>query len=136
MEKCGHRKTKLRRLGVFHSQTTKFLEEDFRNQFIDDREEDRERAKAQILRVQEENLNSFNKKRKPANSYRVGDLVAVKRTQFVNGNKFASKFLGPYRIVKVKDNERYDVMKEGRHEGPNRTSTSAEYMKKWVFEAE
>lgn len=113
---------------------SEFLEDDFRNQFIDDREEEREQAKAQIYRVQEENRNNFNKKRKPANSYKVGDLVAVKRTQFVNGNKFATKFLGPYRIVKANNNERYDVMKEGSQEGPKKTSTSAEYMKLWSFE--
>lgn len=63
------------------------------------------------------------------------DLVAVKRTQFVNGNKLAHAFYGPYRVTKVKPNERYDVEKVGSHMGPNITSTSAEYMKKWIANA-
>lgn len=100
-----------------------FLEEDFRNQ--EDWEEDRERAKAHILRVQEKNRDNLNKKRKPATTYKLGDLVVIKRAQFVNGNKFANKFLGPYRITKVKRNERYDVVEES----PNKTSTGAEYLK-------
>lgn len=44
------------------------------------RNEDREKAKQQILKVQEENQKQFNKKRKTATSYMVNDLVAIKRT--------------------------------------------------------
>lgn len=39
--------------------------------------------------------------------------------------------MGPYRVVKVKANKRYDVNKEGQHEGPNVTSTGAEFIKGW-----
>lgn len=112
-------------------QMAELLEENFALQFVDERNKSRVAAKAQILKVQSENKRTFDKKRKTASEFKVGDLVAIKRTQFVNGNKLATKFLGPYRVVKVKANERYDVSKEGRHEGPNTTSTGAEYMKRW-----
>lgn len=63
------------------------------------------------MKVQAENQHTFNSKRKPAQEYRVNDLVAIERTQFVNGNKLAEHFYGPYRVTKVKANERYDVKK-------------------------
>lgn len=107
------------------------LEENFVEQFMEKRDGEREAAKQQILRVQDENKREFNKKRKSANKYAVGDLVAIKRTQFVNGNKLAGKFLGPYQVIKSKANERYDVEKTGHHEGPKATSTGAEFMKPW-----
>lgn len=112
------------------------LEKEFMTQFLNEREEDQELAKAQIMRVQEENVKVFNRKRKQPNPYRKGELVAVKRTQFTNGNKFANKFLGPYRVTSVMPNDRYQVMKEGHHEGPAKTSTAAEYMKPWASEAD
>lgn len=107
------------------------LEESFIKQFEKQRDEERDEAKKQIIRIQDENSSQFNKKRKQAKSYDINDLVAIKRTQFVNGNKLAEKFFGPYRISKVKSNERYDVIKEGNHAGPKITSTSAEYIKSW-----
>lgn len=108
------------------------LEENFAKQFDDSRDDERKKAKEQIMKVQGENRKNFNTKRKEANVYEVGDLVAIKRTQFVNGNKLAEQFFGPYRIKSAKTNERYDVEKIGNHSGPNYTSTSAEYMKKWI----
>lgn len=110
------------------------LEENFAFQFNEERSKLRDVAKVQILRVQEENKRSFNKKRRPADRFSVGELVAIKRTQFINGNKLAAKFLGPYRVVKVKANERYDVVKEGNHnhEGRNATPSGVEFMKRWI----
>lgn len=108
------------------------LEESFTSQFNEQRDEERKRAKDQIAKVQAENRKAFNGKRKEANSYVIDDLVAIKRTQFVNGNKLSEHFYGPYRVTKIKANERYDVEKKGNHAGPNLTSTSAEYMKKWI----
>lgn len=108
------------------------LEQNFVEQFVAKRNDERHAAKLQILRVQEENKRVFNGKRKVANKYAIGDLVAIKRTQFVSGNKLAGKFLGPYRVTRVKANERYDVEKVGHHEGPKGTSTGIEYMKTWT----
>lgn len=59
-------------------------------------------------------------------------MVAIKRTQFGAGLKLRPKYLGPYRVTKVKRNDRYDVEKLDTHnEGPGRTSTSADQMKRW-----
>jgi len=42
------------------------------------------------------------------------------------------KFLGPYRVTKAKRLDRYDVEKADLDaEGPVKTTTSADHMKKW-----
>lgn len=113
-------------------QLVEALEESFVQQFETEREKERAAARAQIVKVQAENQKTFNAKRKTASAHFEDDLVAIKRTQFINGNKLAENFYGPYRITKVKPNERYDVEKVGSHSGPNITSTSAEYIKRWM----
>ena len=92
----------------------------------------RKDAKTQILKIQKENQNSFNKKRKPANKYNIGDLVAIQRTQFGVGLKVVQKYLGPYEVTKIKRVNRYDVKKVGNGEGPILISTSADLMKPWT----
>ncbi|KAA5654901.1 hypothetical protein F3G64_35790, partial [Pseudomonas aeruginosa] len=57
-----------------------YLEEENRLQFMNRREEARREAKAQILRMQEENRKTYNKRRKVGEMYKVGDLVAIQRT--------------------------------------------------------
>ncbi|KAK9663121.1 hypothetical protein QE152_g41421, partial [Popillia japonica] len=81
---------------------------------------------------QEENKKAYNLRRRKPTTHKVGDLVAIKRTQFGSGLKIQRKYLGPYEVLKVKANDRYDVTKVGAHEGPLRTSTCAEYMKPWI----
>lgn len=71
-------------------------------------------------------------RRKQAQQYKINDLVAIKRTQFGSGLKLKSKFLGPYQITKIKNNNSYDVRKLTNAEGPINTTTAAEYMKPWV----
>lgn len=108
------------------------LKQEERESFIEDREELRKSAKQQILKIQEENRRNYNKKRKPSRKYEEGGLVAVMRTQFGTGLKLKPKFLGPYKVVKVKRNDRYDVEKaDSRAEGPLRTTASADHMKPW-----
>lgn len=101
------------------------------DEFDAKRDEIREAAKEQISKVQEENKRSFDRRRRPARRYAIGDIVAIKRTQMAPGLKLRSKFVGPYRIIKVKLNDTYDVIREGVHVGPNRTTTCAEFMKPW-----
>lgn len=108
------------------------IEEESRREFDENREELRKQCKENLLKVQEENKRSYNLRRKKANQYKTGDLVAIKRTQFGSGLKVNRKFLGPYEVTKVKDNERYDVVKVGIHEGPIKTSTCSEFMKPWI----
>ena len=109
------------------------VEEETIERFNDNRRENREKARQQIQKMQEENMKSYNKKRKEAQKYEIGDLVAIKRTQMRPGLKVDKKFLGPYRIIKVNRNDRYAVEKaDEAAEGPLKTSTSADCMKPWT----
>ncbi|GFV18532.1 RVP domain-containing protein [Trichonephila clavipes] len=75
------------------------------------------------------NKKIYNKKRKKAPEYQVGDLVAVQRAQFAGYLKLRPKFFGPYLITEVKPRDRYTVEKVRDHAGPNVTATSADLMK-------
>lgn len=107
------------------------IDKEIIDEFKADRDELRVKAKQQIQQIQEENCQTYNAKRKQATQYKVGELVAIKRTQFGTGMKLRPKFFGPYEITKVKGNDRYDVRKVGSHGGPGLTSTSADNMKAW-----
>lgn len=110
----------------------RLLQEEAAKQYDSEREELRQKAKEQILTVQEENKKYYNKRRKDSQKYEIGDLVAIKRTQFGTGIKIKPKFLGPYKITKVCSKDRYEVEKVDRSaEGPNCTSSVADNMKRW-----
>lgn len=109
----------------------RLVEEEIVEEFDEQRRELISNAKKQILKVQEENRMQYNKRRRASHQYSERDLLAIKRTQFGAGLKFFPKYMGPYEVTKVKRNDRYDVRKVGVHEGPNVTSTSADYMKSW-----
>ena len=100
-------------------------------QFIVSHKTLRTDAKQNILKIQRENRRHYNLRRKTPHKYKVGDLVAIKRTQFGPGLKFRSKFLGPYKITKIKANDTYDVEKTAITDGPMITSTCAEFLKPW-----
>lgn len=102
--------------------------------FEENRDDTRGQTKESIKRVQQKNRRGFDKQRKPATTYNIGDLVSIKRTQAKPGLKLAAKYLGPYRIKKTLRNDRYIVKKIGEHERPYETSTAAEYIKRWVDE--
>lgn len=53
--------------------------------FHQERSELRHKAKENILKIQEENRRTYNRKRKKPYSYRVGDIVAIKRMQLGPG---------------------------------------------------
>ncbi|GFW76899.1 transposon Tf2-11 polyprotein [Trichonephila clavipes] len=108
------------------------LEEKSQEQLFQHRDNLRREAKQNILKLQEENRRTYNRKRKEAHLYKKGDLVAIMRTQFGNKLKLRIKYFGPYQVTKVKPHDRYDVAKIGDHEGPNVTSASADQMKSWT----
>lgn len=89
------------------------VEQECRAHFEEEREQSRIKAKEQILKVQSENRKTYNLRRKIPVKYKVGDLVAIKRTQLGPGRKLRAKYLGPYAIEKVKLNDTYDVKKMG-----------------------
>lgn len=94
-------------------------------------EEIRQMAKKQILKVQAQQKQGFDKSRKKSQVYSIGDLVAIKRTQFLPTSKLCKRYLGPYRIVGREGNERHKVIKVGAHEVPNKTYSVPKYMKPW-----
>jgi len=57
-------------------------------------------ARAQIERIQAENTQQYNLRRKKAQTYSDGELVAISRTQFAQGSKLLPRFIGPHRITK------------------------------------
>lgn len=103
-------------------------------QFAKERDNLREEAKRNILKIQQENRKQYNLRRKPSTKYQLGQLVAIKRTQQGPGLKLKAKYLGPYKIIRVKSNDTYDVERLSTTEGPLKTSTCAEYMKLWSQE--
>jgi len=56
------------------------IEKELIDMFQEDREESRNRAKENIRQVQQENRRGYNRQRKIASLYSIGDLVAIKRT--------------------------------------------------------
>ncbi|KAK9719777.1 hypothetical protein QE152_g22428 [Popillia japonica] len=57
------------------------------------------------------------RQRKDPARYKVGDLLAIKRTQQGPGLKLRAQYLGPYQVTKVKPCNSYDVIKKGDHHG-------------------
>ena len=109
------------------------LEKEWYEEYERDRQGMRQEARKEIELAQKRYKEQFDKKRKPEHGYKIGDLVAIKRTQFVAGRKLANEFLGPYEITKVKRNGRYDVKKAASCEGPQVTSTSDDNIKLWSY---
>ncbi|XP_071051323.1 uncharacterized protein [Onthophagus taurus] len=110
------------------------IEDEYLKTFVETREESRKLAKKNILKIQDENRKQFNKKRKSSTQYKCGDLIVIKRTQFVNCGKFKSKFLGPYKIVTVKNHDRYDVERFGMTEGPKKWPKEGHSDERCIFD--
>lgn len=51
--------------------------------------------------------------------------------EFGGGLKLKPNNFGPYEIVKINGNDRYEVKKVGIHDGPYLTTSSADNMSKW-----
>ncbi|GFU26089.1 hypothetical protein TNCV_5105471 [Trichonephila clavipes] len=107
------------------------LNDEITAQFQEQRDALRQDAKKQIYKVQDENRRTYNLRRREAHKYQLHDLVAIKRTQFGPGLKLKQKYLGPYKVTKVKHDDTYDVEKCDFVDGPSKTSTCAEFMKLW-----
>ncbi|GFT05327.1 retrovirus-related Pol polyprotein from transposon 297 [Trichonephila clavipes] len=110
-------------------ETVELLNDETTAQFQEQRDALRQDAKKQFYKVQDENRRTYNLRRRQAHKYQLDDLVAIKRTQFGPGLKLKQKYLGPYKVTKVKHNDTYDVEKCDFVDGPSKTSTCAEFMK-------
>lgn len=111
---------------------TTLLNEEIQAAFTNARDELRQQARQQIQQVQDENKRTYNLRRKPHIPFKLNDLVAIKRTQLGPGLKLKPKYLGPYKITKVKGNDTYDVQKCAFFDGPVKTNTCAEFLKHWT----
>lgn len=82
------------------------------NKYID-RTQVRADAKEKILEEQKKQKERFDKRRKEAKSYAIGDLVRVERDigNPVPGQsrKLLHKCSGPYRVVRCLGNDRYEI---------------------------
>ncbi|GFW02873.1 transposon Tf2-6 polyprotein [Trichonephila clavipes] len=107
------------------------LNDEITAQFQEQRDALRQDAKKQIYKVQDENHRTYNLRRRQAHKFQLHDLVAIKRTQFGPGLKLKQKYLGPFKVTKLKHNDTYDVEKCDFVDGPSKTSTCAEFMKLW-----
>lgn len=112
-------------------QFSKIVEQEYVQCHVEQHQEVIRKAKSNILKAQLEQQKIYNKKRKEATQYRPGDLVAIKRTQFLSTSKLCPKYLGPYCVTGRAEPNRYNVRKVGTGEGPLNTSTGSDYMKKW-----
>ncbi|GJQ78330.1 hypothetical protein Trydic_g3746 [Trypoxylus dichotomus] len=63
---------------------------------------------------------------------KLNDVIAIKRTQERPGLKLKSKYLGPYKITRVKPKDTYEVVKIGACNGPVTTTACAEFIKPWA----
>lgn len=111
------------------TQTLALIEQEYVRLYNQERDNLRNIAKQNILKVQAENQRNYNKRRKKASIYKENDLVFIRRTQFAPGLKIKTPYLDPYRISQVKGNDRYEVVKIGAGEGPTITTSAADYMK-------
>ncbi|GFU20899.1 transposon Tf2-9 polyprotein [Trichonephila clavipes] len=105
------------------------LLEEIAKELLEQSEFLRNDAKRNFETLQSENRKTYNRRRKKASLYKEGDLVAIQRIQFGAGLKLRPKFLGPYKVTKVNPEDRYEVEKVVQHDGPNSTTTSADFMK-------
>lgn len=109
------------------------LEEEMAEAFIDEREQSRIEAKEQIRQRQEEQRQYYNRKCKQARQYNPKELVAIERTQFAPGLKLKGKYIGPYEVIKNMGQDRYEMRKMGKSEGPIITTSAADKMKPWRY---
>ncbi|XP_043063534.1 uncharacterized protein LOC122319804 [Drosophila ficusphila] len=111
----------------------RFLQDEMLVNLQDKRNQIWQEARLQIKKAQDNYKKNYDKKRKNHHGFQLGDLVAIKMTQFIAGRKLAKKYIGPYEVIQVKRNSRYDVKKAADFEGPLQTSTSADFMKLWRY---
>lgn len=63
-------------------EVNRLLMQEERYIFTSGREKLRQEAKLHILKVQKDNRRNFNKRSKTSTKHKLGDLVAIKRTQY------------------------------------------------------
>lgn len=78
------------------------------NDIITIREEVKDRLRDQQIKQKK----YYDKDRKPARNYKVGELVKITKVAFHNegkSTKLMPSYIGPYRVVKTMGNDRYKL---------------------------
>lgn len=98
----------------------------------------RREVKNKIDREQEKQKQYYDKGRRPAHIYKKGELVKIVKTAFQNAGK-STKLLptyeGPYKVVKVMENDRYKVAPIPGFEGmknKRKTTVASDRMRPWI----
>jgi len=78
----------------------------------------RARAAERIERSQKYNKEYFDRKRKSAHVYKIGDYVMIRNVDTSKGisHKIIPKFKGPYEVVRVLRNDRYVIRDVSDHQ--------------------
>lgn len=97
----------------------------------------RERAAERIQRTQKYTKKYFDKKRKPARTYDVGDFVMIRNIDTKKGasHKITPKFKGPYEIAQILRNNRHVVKGVSGHQAiqkPYEGTWEAANMRLWM----
>ena len=88
-----------------------------------------EEVKKKIFKKLRKKLSKiYDKKQKRPHIYKIGDLMAIQRTQFCSELKLRLKFYEPYEM---KHHCRCDVKKVGNHKCPINANTAADHLKPW-----
>ena len=125
--------TKMRLTNI--GKTLDLINDEIQSKFNDARNELHDEEKQEILKVDDENRKTKILRRKRASQYKINDLVVIKRTHFGPGLKFNQKYLEPYKIIKVKPNNTYDVENCAFFNEPLKIFTCAESIKLWTDSA-
>lgn len=101
----------------------------------------REQVKDKIDEEQVKQKQHFDKNRRPAFKYSEGELVKITKTSFSNdgqSKKLLPSYIGPYRVVSVLSNDRYELAAIPGLSGSKnkrKTTVSASRMRPWVHVA-
>lgn len=98
----------------------------------------REEVNESIELNQQKQKHRYDSGRAPATVYKEGDLIKLTRTNYYtqgNSTKLLSKFVGPYRIVKILGNDRYKIgdipgLKEKKR--PFESVVAADRIRPWI----
>jgi transposase InsO family protein len=101
-----------------------------------DLKELREGIKEHIADDQRKQKERYDKTRREAERYQVGDLVLILITSEPctgSSKKLHPKFKGPFRVTRVLFNDRYEVedLREGQH-NRKQTVVAVDKMKRWI----
>lgn len=97
----------------------------------------RHEVKDRIDNEQIKQKQYYDKRKRPARIFNEGDLVKITKTSFKNdgqSKKLVPPYIGPFRVVSVLGNDRYEITIPGLTSSKNKRKTvvSASRMLPWV----